>query len=305
MARHGALLWCSPSGESLEHEFDTRLVPRAGKAGQRHERAGRRSGACLAVFRRDLHVYMSYRTRMVSQLLTSVFSLTLFYYISRLVHVSGFAHPNEYFAFVVVGIASSASSTRASRSPKQVRQELVAGTFERLLLSPFGAVGGMVAMTLFPLLFSFVLAATTLGVGVVAVRAGAALVDRPAQRAGDGPGAARLHSLRAVLRRDHGRHQAGQRRHQLVHRPRLDRRRPLLSGCTAAGMGADPGRSAAVHPRDGTAAPPADGQPAGELDRGHGRQAGRLRDRARPRSRCWPCIEAIRYGQRRGTIIEY
>lgn len=37
--------------------------------------------AFLAVMRRDLHVYLSYRTRIVSQLLTSVFSITLFYYV--------------------------------------------------------------------------------------------------------------------------------------------------------------------------------------------------------------------------------
>ncbi|HWA54317.1 MAG TPA: ABC transporter permease [Solirubrobacterales bacterium] len=124
-------------------------------------------GAFLAVFRRDLHVYVSYRTRMVSQLLTSVFSLTLFYYISRLVNVSGFASPNQYFGFVVVGIALVSVLYSCFAIAEQVRQELIAGTFERFLLSPFGAVAGMVAMTLFPLLFAFVLAATTLGVGVV------------------------------------------------------------------------------------------------------------------------------------------
>ncbi len=43
--------------------------------------------------------------------------------------------------------------------PRIVRQELVAGTFDRLVLSPFGAVRAVVAMTLFPLLLSFVLAA--------------------------------------------------------------------------------------------------------------------------------------------------
>jgi ABC-2 type transport system ATP-binding protein len=31
MGRHGALLWCSPSGEHLDHEFDTRLVLEQGK----------------------------------------------------------------------------------------------------------------------------------------------------------------------------------------------------------------------------------------------------------------------------------
>jgi ABC-2 type transport system permease protein len=126
-----------------------------------------RLAAAYAIFRRDLHVYVSYRTRMVSQLLTSVFSLTLFYYISRLVHVSGFVTPNDYFGFVVVGIALVSVLYSCFAIAETVRQELVAGTFERLLLSPFGAIGGMVAMTLFPLLFSFVLAAITLGLGVV------------------------------------------------------------------------------------------------------------------------------------------
>jgi ABC-2 type transport system permease protein len=124
-------------------------------------------GAMLAVFRRDLTIYVSYRTRMVSQLLTSVFSLTLFYYISRLVHVSGFASPDDYFGFVVVGIALVSVLYSCFAIAETVRQELIAGTFERILLSPFGAIRGMVAMTLFPLLFAFVLAATTLGMGVI------------------------------------------------------------------------------------------------------------------------------------------
>jgi ABC-2 type transport system permease protein len=128
---------------------------------------GRAGGAFFAVFRRDLHVYVSYRTRMVSQLLTSVFSLTLFYYISRLVHVSGFATPNQYFGFVVVGIALVSVLYSCFAIAETVRQELVAGTFERFLLSPFGAMRGMIAMTLFPLLFAFVLASTTLAAGVL------------------------------------------------------------------------------------------------------------------------------------------
>ncbi len=121
--------------------------------------------AFLAVLRRDLHVYLSYRTRLVSQMLTSVFSLTLFYYISRLVHVEGFASPNAYFGFVVVGIALVSVLYSCFAIAEMIRQELIAGTFERLLLSPFGAIRSSVAMTLFPLLFSFVLAGTTLGLG--------------------------------------------------------------------------------------------------------------------------------------------
>ncbi len=121
--------------------------------------------AFLAVLRRDLSVYLSYRTRIVSQALTSIFSLTLFYYVSRLVHVSGFKSPGAYFGFVVVGISMVSVMYSCFSIPDLVRQELVAGTFDRLLLSPFGAVRSVMAMTLFPLLFSFVLAALTLALG--------------------------------------------------------------------------------------------------------------------------------------------
>lgn len=123
------------------------------------------AGAFLAVMRRDLTVYLSYRTRLVSQLLTSLFSLTLFYYVSKLVHVSGFATPRTYFAFVVVGIAMVGVLYSCFTIPDLLRQELIAGTFDRLLLSPFGAVRGVIAIALFPLLYSFVLAAMTLGLG--------------------------------------------------------------------------------------------------------------------------------------------
>jgi ABC-type multidrug transport system permease subunit len=125
------------------------------------------SHAFLAVLRRDLHVYLSYRTRLVSQILTSVFSLTLFYYVSRLVHLEGFHSPASYFGFVVVGLALVSVMYSCFLIPEFVRQELVAGTFDRLLLSPFGGVRGVMAMTLFPLLLSFVLAAVTLALGCV------------------------------------------------------------------------------------------------------------------------------------------
>lgn len=123
--------------------------------------------AFLAVMRRDLTIFLSYRTRLVSQALTSVFSLTLFYYVSRLVHVSGFKSPASYFGFVVVGIAMVGVLYSCFSISELVRQELVAGTFDRLLLSPFGAVRSVIAMSLFPLLYSFLMAALTLGLGCV------------------------------------------------------------------------------------------------------------------------------------------
>jgi ABC-2 type transport system permease protein len=119
-----------------------------------------------AVMRRDMHVYLSYRTRLVSQLLTALFSLTLFYYVSRLVHVKGLS-PKAYFGFVVVGISLISVLYSCFSIPELLRQELIAGTFDRLLLSPFGAVRSVLAMSLFPMLFSFVLAVFTLGLGCV------------------------------------------------------------------------------------------------------------------------------------------
>lgn len=123
--------------------------------------------AFLAVMRRDLHVYLSYRTRLVSQLLTALFSLTLFYYISRLVHVTGFNSHDAYFGFVVVGISLIGVLYSSFSIPELLRQELIAGTFDRLLLSPFGAIRSVIAMSLFPMLFSFVLAVFTLTLGCV------------------------------------------------------------------------------------------------------------------------------------------
>lgn len=121
--------------------------------------------AFWAVMRRDLHVYLTYRTRLVSQVLTAIFSLTLFYYVSRLVYVKGFPSHNAYFGFVVVGIALISVMYSCFSIAELVRQELIAGTFDRLLLSPFGAVRSVIAMTLFPIAYSFVLAGITLGLG--------------------------------------------------------------------------------------------------------------------------------------------
>jgi len=123
--------------------------------------------AFFAVVRRDFHIFLSYRTRLVSQILTSVFSLTLFYYVSRLVHVDGFTTPDRYFGFVVVGIALVGVLYSCFAVSETIRQELVAGTFERLLLSPFGGVRGAVATAIFPLLYSFVLSTITLGLGAI------------------------------------------------------------------------------------------------------------------------------------------
>jgi len=118
--------------------------------------------AFLAVLRRDLAIYMSYRMRFLSQAASTLFSLVLFYYVSRLVHVGGFSSPDKYYAFVVVGLSLLGVIYSCFATPGLVRQELVAGTLDRLVLSPFGAVRSIIAMTLFPLAYASVLATLSL-----------------------------------------------------------------------------------------------------------------------------------------------
>jgi ABC-2 type transport system permease protein len=113
------------------------------------------TGAAGAVVKRDFLLLTSYRFRFVTQLLSAFFGLTLFYYISRLVHVGNGISPDEYYAFAVTGLMTLQVINSTLTTPSMtLRQELVAGTFERFAISPFGAVGGIVSMMLFPLLYT-------------------------------------------------------------------------------------------------------------------------------------------------------
>jgi ABC-2 type transport system permease protein len=114
--------------------------------------------AGLAVLTRDLQLAMSYRARFLTGLLGGFFSLTLFYYISRLVQVRVFESPDAYYAFAVVGlIALQVLNSTLQTPPMTLRQELVAGTFERVALSPFGAVGVAFSMLVFPFLYALIM----------------------------------------------------------------------------------------------------------------------------------------------------
>jgi ABC-2 type transport system permease protein len=115
--------------------------------------------AGLAVVMRDYRLMTSYRFRFVSTLFGAFFSLTLFYYISRLVTVDAFSSPNAYYAFAVTGLITlQLLNSTLQTPPGSLRQELVAGTFERIVTSPFGPVGTALAMMVFPFLFALALA---------------------------------------------------------------------------------------------------------------------------------------------------
>ena len=158
-SRGGSALWCSPSGDA----------PPAG-SGRQAARASRAIGtgvssgielrdAVIAVFRRDALLFWSYRTRVVSQTLAVFFSLTVFYYVSKLVKVGEFPSADAYFSFVAVGIVTLAVLTATMTAlPLAVRQELTAGTFERFVVSPIGAAAGVAAMLIFPMLSALTIA---------------------------------------------------------------------------------------------------------------------------------------------------
>jgi oleandomycin transport system permease protein len=113
------------------------------------------AAAALAVARRDFLLMMSYRFRFVTQTLSAFFGLTLFYYISRLVDVGGAISTDDYYAFAVTGLMTLQVITSTLATPSlTLRQELVAGTFERFAISPFGAAAGIVSMMLFPFVYT-------------------------------------------------------------------------------------------------------------------------------------------------------
>src|SRR5437660_8611719 len=91
-----------------------------------------------AIIERDLLMFLSYRWRVISQVFTAFFGIALFYYLSRLVRVSAFRSPDEYFGFAVVRLVIlEVIASTVSALPMKIRQELVSGPFERLVLLPF------------------------------------------------------------------------------------------------------------------------------------------------------------------------
>jgi ABC-2 type transport system permease protein len=134
-----------------------------GEAGDGVSVAAAYTSAAFEIVRRDALVYFSYRGRLLSQVLSGFFTLALFYYISRLVTVESFGSPDAYFAFVAVGLVIlrllASTFTAASMG---VRQELVAGTFERTVVSPFGPMGGVTSLLIFPFVLALVMGVVTL-----------------------------------------------------------------------------------------------------------------------------------------------
>src|SRR5690242_18306429 len=102
--------------------------------------------AVLATMKRDALIFVSYRLRVLSQVVAMLFSLILFYYVGKLVPRGAIGPHGDYFAFAVVGIVTTAVLTSALGSAQIVRMELMQGNFERILISPLGPVWGVIAV---------------------------------------------------------------------------------------------------------------------------------------------------------------
>lgn len=113
--------------------------------------------AAWAICKRDLLLFVSYRARAFTTFFTVVVSLTLFYYVSRLVRSPRVGSPDDYYAFVVVGLIIFGTLTSTLSSPvATLRAELQTGTFERMVISPFGPIRAIASLLLFPLALSTV-----------------------------------------------------------------------------------------------------------------------------------------------------
>lgn len=118
--------------------------------------------ASLALLRRDMRVFLTYRSRVVTQYFGLVFSLGLYYFIAKLVQVPRFPEPGDYFAFVAVGIVVVTVLQSSFEVPMLLRQELLTGTFERLVVSPLGPLGTIFSLTVFPMSQALITAVVTL-----------------------------------------------------------------------------------------------------------------------------------------------
>jgi ABC-type polysaccharide/polyol phosphate export permease len=122
--------------------------------------------AGAGIVRRDAVIRASYRGTLFSSLVSVVFTLATFYFVAKLVRVPPFHTPAEYFGFTVVGIVVFGLIRSSLNIPLTLRQELVAGTYERLVLSPFGGTAATVALMVFPILYALAMAVVELGVAV-------------------------------------------------------------------------------------------------------------------------------------------
>jgi ABC-type multidrug transport system permease subunit len=104
-----------------------------------------------AIVRRDAAVFWSYRLAPVRELVGAVLTVALFYELAKLVTHTRLPGRTSYFAYAVVGLAALPMLRAGLGNPAiKLREEMIAGTFERMSGSPFGATASLLASMIFP-----------------------------------------------------------------------------------------------------------------------------------------------------------
>ena len=123
--------------------------------------------AALGILARDWIVFKSYRMQFFGQIVSVFLGLALFYFLSHLVSFKSFGSHSNYFAYVVLGMIMIEVLQSTMMVATGLQGELVAGTFERVLLSPFGGVAAVLSMMIFPFFSACVSAIVTLLFAIV------------------------------------------------------------------------------------------------------------------------------------------
>ena len=221
--RGGLAVWCAPEGIQTRWPPTLRYVsPRGGfdphdgtyrprlpidRPTRAH--SGSRQRVCRHRPARRHDSYELPRVGPLAERRRHLHRSRVFYFISKLVHVPPFRSPGDYFAFAVVGIVVFGIVRSSLSIPIGVRQELVAGTYERLVLSPFGATAATASLMIFPILFAMAIAMLEVLVAVILFGMNLQWATAPlAMPIGD-RGCARVRAVCAALRRPHSGVQAG------------------------------------------------------------------------------------------------
>jgi len=96
----------------------------------------------------------TYRLSFAMDLSFGVLNLAIYYFISKTLRPApgqDLGGAPSYFAYAAVGVIILQVLQATLDVPGSVRQELVAGTFERMAASPFGPVASILSLFLFPI----------------------------------------------------------------------------------------------------------------------------------------------------------
>lgn len=121
--------------------------------------------AAVAIVGRDARLFYSYRFRAVITAGSTIIVLALFRELSDLVSTRHFATPAAYFDYAAVGLAVlPALRFVLTITPANLRDELIAGTFDQFGLAAFGPTNYLLCTLIFPMVTGFVFGAFTIAV---------------------------------------------------------------------------------------------------------------------------------------------